>query len=193
MLNENKDKNKISNILKEWATNNTNSVEMSEASDNIADFLVSNLTRVLPCEIGSTLYILSRNEVIPVFVNSISYGQNDVKISCSNEEYWGYGSIILYPDKGVIPWYSSEEEAQRALKISRATAKRPFELDAIKAKYPVGTRIKLIQTDKDIKTPLDETIGVVESVNDDGSILVRWKSGSSLKLYEGVNKFEVFE
>lgn len=193
MLNENKDKNRMSSILKEWADNNTDSVELSKVSDNIADFLVSNLTRVLPCKIGSTLYILSRNEVIPVLVNSISYGRNDVKISCSNEEYWGYGSIILYPDKGVIPWYSSEEEAQRALKISHIISKLSFELDAIKEKYPIGTKIRLIQTDNDIITPLDETIGVVESVNDDGSISVRWKSGSSLKLYEGVNKFEIFE
>ena len=53
------------------------------------------------------------------------------------------------------------------------------ELDRIRREYPVGTIIELISmSDK----PPKGTLGEIEGVDDLGDILVRWQTGSSLKV-----------
>ena len=55
------------------------------------------------------------------------------------------------------------------------------ELDRIRRDYPVGTIIELIEM-SDKFAPPSGTVGEVEGVDDMGDILVRWETGSSLKV-----------
>ena len=55
------------------------------------------------------------------------------------------------------------------------------ELDRIRREYPVGTIIELIEM-SDKFAPPKGTLGEIEGVDDLGDILVRWQTGSSLKV-----------
>ena len=55
------------------------------------------------------------------------------------------------------------------------------ELDSIRREYPVGTIIELIEM-SDKFAPPSGTLGEVEGVDDMGDLLVRWETGSSLKV-----------
>lgn len=60
----------------------------------------------------------------------------------------------------------------------------------LRKKYPEGTIIQLISMD-DIQAPLKGTYGTVMYVDDMGSIHMRWDTGSSLAVIEGVDEFRV--
>ena len=55
------------------------------------------------------------------------------------------------------------------------------ELDRIRMEYPVGTVIELIEM-SDKFAPPKGTLGEIEGVDGLGDILVRWQTGSSLKV-----------
>lgn len=50
--------------------------------------------------------------------------------------------------------------------------------------YPVGTEIELVKMNDKFTPPIG-TKGVVQGVDDAGSILVKWSNGSSLSLVYG--------
>ena len=62
--------------------------------------------------------------------------------------------------------------------------------DGIKEKYIEGTKIELIKM-YDIQAPLPKTRGFIESVDDKGTLHIRWENGSSLGLVVGVDEFKV--
>ena len=60
-------------------------------------------------------------------------------------------------------------------------------VERIKTRYPVGTRVKLVQMD-DPQAPPIGTLGTVKGVDDTGSIMVNWDNGSSLNVVYGEDK-----
>ena len=60
-------------------------------------------------------------------------------------------------------------------------------VERIKARYPAGTRVKLVQMD-DPQAPPIGTLGTVKGVDDTGSIMVNWDNGSSLNVVYGEDK-----
>lgn len=66
------------------------------------------------------------------------------------------------------------------------------DLERLRRTYPKGTKVRLLAMD-DIQAPPVGTNGEVWGVDDAGSILVRWDSGSSLSLIPGVDEFEILE
>lgn len=58
-------------------------------------------------------------------------------------------------------------------------------LDFLRAEYPEGTRIELVQMD--IQAPPIGTKGTVSGVDDLGSIMVHWDNGSSLSAVYGAD------
>lgn len=60
-------------------------------------------------------------------------------------------------------------------------------IDYLKKKYPVGSRIELLQMEDDQAPPIG-TKGTVYGVDDIGSILVGWDNGSSLNVIDGVDQ-----
>ena len=57
-------------------------------------------------------------------------------------------------------------------------------LDKLHTQYPKGTRVKLIKMN-DYQAPPKGTQGTVLGVDDAGSILVSWDTGSSLSVVYG--------
>ena len=57
-------------------------------------------------------------------------------------------------------------------------------------RYPIGTRVKLIQMD-DVQAPLPGTLGTIINIDDIGDLMVSWDDGNSLKLIVGIDVFEV--
>ena len=64
------------------------------------------------------------------------------------------------------------------------------QVERIKAKYPIGTRVQLVRMD-DPQAPPAGTKGVIQGVDDIGSVLVEWASGSRLSLIVGEDEFKV--
>ena len=57
-------------------------------------------------------------------------------------------------------------------------------VDRIRREYPVGTRVVLVRMD-DVQAPPVGTKGTVLGVDDTGSLLMRWDTGSSLNVIYG--------
>ena len=53
------------------------------------------------------------------------------------------------------------------------------EVQNIRAMYPEGTKVRLVYMD-DKQAPPKGTIGIVKGVDDTGSLMVSWATGSSL-------------
>ena len=58
------------------------------------------------------------------------------------------------------------------------------QLKILRAQYPDGTRVELLQMD-DIQAPPLGTKGTVYGIDDTGSLLVRWDNGSGLSVIFG--------
>lgn len=59
-------------------------------------------------------------------------------------------------------------------------------LKQLRTDFPVGTRVVLERMD-DIQAPAPGTIGVVQGVDDAGSLLMNWSNGSALNVVYGVD------
>lgn len=57
-------------------------------------------------------------------------------------------------------------------------------VDRIRREYPVGTRVVLVRMD-DVQAPPVGTKGTVLGIDDTGSLLMRWDTGSSLNVIYG--------
>lgn len=62
----------------------------------------------------------------------------------------------------------------------------------LKELYPVGTKVKLIEM-ADVQAPPKGTTGVVEYIDDIGTIHIKWGNGSTLGLIVDEDKFEVIK
>lgn len=59
-------------------------------------------------------------------------------------------------------------------------------VESIRARFPKGTRVELVQMD-DVQAPPIGTMGTVLGVDDIGSIMVAWDSGGSLSVAYGAD------
>ena len=57
-------------------------------------------------------------------------------------------------------------------------------IERLRREYPVGTRVELVKMD-DIQAPPIGTLGTVKGVDDIGSIMVAWDTGSGLSVAYG--------
>ena len=60
------------------------------------------------------------------------------------------------------------------------------ELERLRRQYPIGTRIDLLQMD-DPQAPPAGTTGTVVGIDDTGSLLVNWDTGSNLNVIYGID------
>lgn len=65
-------------------------------------------------------------------------------------------------------------------------------LEKLRKKYPVGKVVELVKMD-DIQAPPVGTKGVVEFIDDIGTIHIKWENGSSLGVVHGVDICRVIE
>ena len=66
------------------------------------------------------------------------------------------------------------------------------QLEKIKERYPIGTRIKLHHMTDNYAVP-SGTLGTVEFVDDAGQIHMSWDNGRTLALIESEDSFEIIE
>ena len=66
------------------------------------------------------------------------------------------------------------------------------ELEMLRAKYPKGTKIRLIHMNDPQPVP-SGTIGEVALIDDAGNIHMNWQNGRSLAIIEGIDDFEIIE
>lgn len=57
-------------------------------------------------------------------------------------------------------------------------------VERVRAQYPVGCRVELVQMD-DPQAPPVGTIGTVIGVDDTASVLIKWDNGSGLNVVYG--------
>ena len=67
-----------------------------------------------------------------------------------------------------------------------------IDIESLKKEFPVGSRVELIKMD-DKQAPPIGTKGTVLGVDDIGSIMVAWDSGSSLNLIYGEDECKVLD
>ena len=65
------------------------------------------------------------------------------------------------------------------------------EVERIRAEYPKGIRIELLEMDDPFAPPIG-TLGTVKGVDDFGSILVHWDNGSGLNVVYGVDRIKKY-
>ena len=66
------------------------------------------------------------------------------------------------------------------------------EVERIKNKYPIGTRIRLHHMADSNAVPMG-TLGTVDFIDDDGQIHMNWDNGRTLALIESEDAFEIIE
>lgn len=66
------------------------------------------------------------------------------------------------------------------------------ELERLRRQYPIGTRIELLQMD-DPQAPPAGTMGTVVGIDDTGSLLVDWDTGSTLNVLYGIDSVRKIE
>ena len=64
------------------------------------------------------------------------------------------------------------------------------QVEALRQKYPAGTRIELLEMD-DPQAPPIGTKGTVLGVDDIGSLLVAWDNGSSLNVAYSIDRVRI--
>ncbi len=65
-------------------------------------------------------------------------------------------------------------------------------LERLRKMYPVGAKVELVRMD-DVQAPPVGTKGVVEFIDDIGTIHVKWENGSSLGVVYGEDLCKVIE
>lgn len=67
-------------------------------------------------QIGSIVYGISRNKIIPLIIEEIRYNKNGIELISTNEQYYGYGKVSLDPNNKIgMEWYKTKEEAEKTL------------------------------------------------------------------------------
>lgn len=64
------------------------------------------------------------------------------------------------------------------------------QIEALRQKYPAGTRIELLEMD-DPQAPPIGTKGTVLGVDDIGSLMVSWDNGSSLNVAYSIDRVRI--
>ena len=65
------------------------------------------------------------------------------------------------------------------------------QLQALRERYPAGTRIRLNHMDDPYAPVPDGTVGEVQYVDDAGNIHMIWQNGRTLSLIEGLDDFTI--
>jgi len=66
-------------------------------------------------------------------------------------------------------------------------------LQTLKETYPIGSKIKLLEDMEDTQGLKSGQIGILEFIDDEGSLHMRWDNGSGLAIIPETDKFEVIE
>ncbi len=60
-------------------------------------------------------------------------------------------------------------------------------VERVRAQYPPGTRVELVRMEDKFAPPIG-TLGIVQGVDDSGSLMVTWSNGSCLHVVFGIDE-----
>lgn len=66
-------------------------------------------------------------------------------------------------------------------------------VEAVRARYPKGTRVELVSMDDPYSKLKPGDRGTVNHVDDTGTVFVNWDCGSGLGVVYGVNRIRILE
>lgn len=138
--------------------------------------------------------ILSEN-ILTLEYLTYKYGEKDVYKTLQVEEIENKLKITILPDK-ITRVTAIKGLEDIILILDKQSKGRNFtqeEVEYIKHKYTIGTKIKLIKMYDLLSTIPSGTAGVIESVDDRGTLHINWDNGSTLGLVIGTDEFEVIE
>lgn len=138
--------------------------------------------------------ILSEN-ILTLEYLTYKYGEKDVYKTLQVEKIENKLKITILPDK-IIRVTDIKGLEDIILILDKQSKGRNFtqeEVEYIKHKYTIGTKIKLIKMYDLLSTIPSGTAGVIESVDDRGTLHINWDNGSTLGLVIGTDEFEVIE
>ena len=137
--------------------------------------------------------ILSEN-ILTLEYLTYKHGEKDVYKTLQVEEFEGKLKIIFIPERMDIITDIAGLEHIIAILDKQCNAKEytQKEIEYIKQKYPIGTKVKLIKMYDMQEVPVG-TKGIIEFIDDIGTLHNKWKNGSTLGLVVGVDEFEIIE
>lgn len=111
------------------------------------------------------------------------------------EEFENKLKVVILPDKATkITDIKGLEDIILILdKQSQGRNYTPEEVEYIKQKYIVGTKVKLIKMYDLLSTIPIGTEGVIDRIDEQGTLQINWNNGSTLGLVIGTDEFEVIE
>lgn len=119
--------------------------------------------------------------------------ERDLYKTIEIQEFEDKLKIIIFPEKveKIINVNDIDDIILTLDKQSKAKKHTQEEIKYIKEKYVEGTKIELIKM-YDLTNPIEEgSKGVVDFVDDIGTIHVSWETGSSLGLVVGTDEFKI--
>ena len=138
--------------------------------------------------------ILSEN-ILTLEYLTYKYGEKDVYKTLQVEEFEGKLKIIFIPERMDIITDLAGLEHIIAILDKQCNAKEytKKEIEYIKQKYEIGTKVKLIKMYDFYNDLATGEEGIITSVDDLGTLHIKWENGSTLGLVVGVDEFEIIE
>jgi hypothetical protein len=137
--------------------------------------------------------ILADNYLTLEYLTDIN-DEKDIYKTIKIEEFEDKLKLTIYPEK--FEKIISVEEIEDIILILKKQSKKEEhtqeEIKYIKEKYKIGAKIELIKM-YDFQAPPTGTKGLIEKVDDIGTLHVNWENGSTLGLVVGTDKFKVLE
>ncbi|MCI8470646.1 MAG: DUF4314 domain-containing protein [Clostridia bacterium] len=121
-------------------------------------------------------------------------GIKDLYKTLEIEEFEGKLKVLVYPDhlEGIIDVSELDEIILTLDKQSNTIKHTQEEVQNIKKTYTKGTKVQLIKMYDLTNSVLSGTMGIIDFVDDVGTIHVNWETGSTLGLVVGIDEFKVF-
>lgn len=120
-------------------------------------------------------------------------GEQDVYKTLTITEFEGKLKVRVSPDRleGIIDVSELDDVILTLDKQSQSKNHTQEEIKYIREKYVAGTKIELVKMYDLINPVPTGTLGIVQYVDDIGTIHVNWETGSSLGLSVGIDEFKV--
>lgn len=136
--------------------------------------------------------IISGNSLTLEYLYNID-GEQDVYKTLTITEFEGKIKVRVSPDRleGLIDVSELDDVILTLDKQSQTKNHTQEEIKYIREKYVAGTKIELVKM-YDLLAPVPTgTLGIVQYVDDIGTVHVNWENGSTLGLSVGIDEFKV--
>lgn len=157
--------------------------------------ILKSVTEKLRTKYKDTSIITVFDNFIMLQYLVIRNGTKEIYKTLYIKEFEGKLKITVYPDRleRVIEVSELDDIILTIHKQSNPKEHTQEEIQQIKEKYVAGTKVELVKM-YDLIAPVPEgTKGIVQYVDDIGTIHINWETGSSLGLVVGTDEFKIVE